>query len=67
MDVQTFKSMNPEVRFLNREVLNVRYEHYEKLRQDTIAAVKLERNKIIESQKNSSGSLNDSKVNDKHI
>lgn len=52
MDFQTFKSVNPEVRNLNKEVQNLRYEHYEKLRQDTVNAVKEERQKIIEEQKN---------------
>jgi hypothetical protein len=44
--------MNPEVRNLNKEVQNIRYDHYEKLRQDSIKAVKDERTKLIEGQKN---------------
>jgi hypothetical protein len=51
MDFQSFKTANPGVRNLNKEVQNLRYEHYEKLRQDSIQALKEERNKIIDEQK----------------
>jgi hypothetical protein len=51
MDFHSFKSSNPEMLNLNREIQQLRYEHYEKLRQDTIKAVKQERNKIIEEDK----------------
>jgi molybdopterin synthase catalytic subunit len=47
MDFHSFKESNPEVRNLNRDIQNLRYEHYEKLRQDTLKAVKEERNKIV--------------------
>lgn len=53
LDFQAFKESNPEVRVLKRELQNLRFEHYEKLRQDTIAAVKAERNKLIEKEQNS--------------
>lgn len=41
---------NPDVRHLNKEIQNLRYEHYENLRQDTIKAVKEERNRIIDEK-----------------
>ena len=48
MDLQNFKNVNPEVRSLNRELQNLRFEHYEKLRLETIKVVAEERRKIIE-------------------
>ena len=51
MDFQTFKTANLSISNLSREVKNLRYEHYEKLRNDTLQALKEERNIIIEEQK----------------
>jgi hypothetical protein len=65
MDFNTFKNYNPEVRNMNRELQNLRYQHYEKLRTDTVKAVIDERNKIIENEKNNLNaySNNESKIN----
>jgi len=47
VDFETFKSTNPEVRILNRELQHLRFDFYEKLRTNTIKAVQDERNRII--------------------
>lgn len=60
MDFYTFKNTNHEVKNIPREVQNLRYEHYEKLRQDTLAAVKDERRKMINEDKNT---FSESKLN----
>ena len=59
MDFHSFKNANPGIISISREIQELRYTHYEKLRQDTIKAVKEERKKIMESNP----SANDSKQN----
>ena len=51
LEFDEFKTMNPEVKKLPKDLQDYHYEQFEKFRNDTINQIKEARQKIIEAEK----------------
>ena len=56
VDMNKFLNYHPELRNASQNIKQYRYDHFEKLRQNSIDKVRAERQKIIDSQDNNNNS-----------